>query len=113
MALVVGQQLHPSWRLWVLQGCPANKWLLGRFQGSLVDSRIGVLLWTCRPQWALWLWRAVLELCRYHSAAFKWCYFNHSRQQQNNNGKHYSLQCNHRNDFIHDRHYDHGTYIKL
>lgn len=72
VALVVSEQLHPCFRLRLLQGRAAVKGLLGRRdQACLVDSRLRLLPWRLRLQCVLRLWRAVLELCRYHCVAFK------------------------------------------
>lgn len=74
VALVVGQQLRPCWRLWLLQGHSSVKRLLGRIEGCLVDRWVRLLLWTCWSQWTFRLWRAVLELCRHQDYACDWAY---------------------------------------
>lgn len=70
MALVVSKQLRACWGLWLLQRNFTVERLLGRIQRCLVDSLWWGLLWTSWSEWALWLRRAVLELCRHR--CFAW-----------------------------------------
>lgn len=72
MALVVSQQLHSCRRLRMLQRRVAVKRLLGWIQSCLVDSWSWLLQWTCWSEWALGLWGAVLELCRYYCCGCWW-----------------------------------------